>query len=97
MHIWMANYIVGIVYPDTHEPVPDGEYGGMVLTTLDLTMLPILSCRTRDHTRIIQVQCDCGRTHCRIDRIIGRTDDIFIIKGVNVFIMQVEKILAQFQ
>lgn len=96
MHLWEDNYIVEIVDPDTLEPVPDGEYGEMVLTTLDRTMMPILRYRTRDLTRIIPEQCPCGRTHRRIDRIKGRTDDMFIIKGVNVFPMQVEKILAQF-
>lgn len=96
MHLWEDNYIVEIVDPDTLEPVPDGEYGEMVLTTLDRTMMPILRYRTRDLTRIIPGKCSCGRTHRRIDRIKGRTDDMFIIKGVNVFPMQVEKILAQF-
>lgn len=96
MHLWEDNYIVEIVDPDTLKPVPDGEYGEMVLTTLDRTMMPILRYRTRDLTRIIPEQCPCGRTHRRIDRIKGRTDDMFIIKGVNVFPMQVEKILAQF-
>lgn len=96
MHLWEDNYIVEIVDPDTLEPVPDGEYGEMVLTTLDRTIMPILRYRTRDLTRIIPEQCPCGRTHRRIDRIKGRTDDMFIIKGVNVFPMQVEKILAQF-
>ena len=67
-----------------------------VLTTLDRTMMPILRYRTRDLTRILTGECPCGRTHRRIDRIKGRTDDMFIIKGVNVFPMQVEKILAQY-
>lgn len=80
MHLWEDNYIVEIVDPDTLEPVPDGEYGEMVLTTLDRTMMPILRYRTRDLTRIIPGKCACGRTHRRIDRIKGRTDDMFIIK-----------------
>lgn len=96
MHLWEDNYIVEIVDPDTLEPVPDGEIGEMVLTTLDRTMMPILRYRTRDLTRIIPGECKCGRTHRRIDRIKGRTDDMFIIKGVNVFPMQVEKILVQY-
>lgn len=97
MHLWEDNYIAEIVDPDTLKPLPDGETGELVLTTLDRTMMPILRYRTRDLTRIIPGECPCGRTHRRIDRIIGRTDDMFIIKGVNVFPMQVEKILAQFQ
>ena len=96
MHLWEDNYIVEIVDPQTLEPVPDGETGEMVLTTLDRTMMPILRYRTRDLTRIIPGECECGRTHRRIDRIKGRTDDMFIIKGVNVFPMQVEKILIQY-
>ena len=94
MHLWEDNYILEIVDPDTLEPVPDGEIGEMILTTLDRTMMPILRYRTRDLTRIIPGECPCGRTHRRIDRIKGRTDDMFIIKGVNVFPMQVEKILV---
>jgi len=96
MHIWEDNYIVEIVNPETLEPVPDGEMGEMVLTTLDRDMMPILRYRTRDLTRIIPGECKCGRTHRRLDRFKGRTDDMFIIKGVNIFPMQVEKILVQF-
>jgi len=96
MHIWEDNYIIEIVNPDTLEPVPDGEIGEMVLTTLDRDMMPLLRYRTRDLTRIIAEPCKCGRTHRRIDRIKGRTDDMFIIKGVNVFPMQIEKILVQY-
>jgi len=96
MHLWEDNYIVEIVDPDTLEPVPDGQMGEMVLTTLDRDMMPVLRYRTRDLTRIIPGECKCGRTHRRIDRIKGRTDDMFIIKGVNVFPMQVEKVLVQY-
>lgn len=96
MHLWEDNYIVEIIDPETLEPVPDGETGEMVLTTLDRTMMPIIRYRTRDITRIIPGECECGRTHRRIDRIKGRTDNMFIIKGVNVFPMQVEKILIQY-
>ena len=96
MHVWEDNYIIEIIDPDTLEPVPDGEMGEMVLTTLDRDMMPILRYRTRDLTRIITGECPCGRTHRRIDRIKGRTDDMFIIKGVNVFPRQVEKILVKY-
>ena len=96
MHLWEDNYSIEIVDPDTLEPVPDGEMGEMVLTTLDRDMMPILRYRTRDLTRILTGECPCGRTHRRIDRIKGRTDDMFIIKGVNVFPMQIEKILVQY-
>lgn len=96
MHLWEDNYILEIIDPDTLEPVPDGEIGEMVFTTLDRTMMPILRYRTHDLTRILPGDCPCGRTHRRIDRIKGRTDDMFIIKGVNVFPMQVEKILVKY-
>jgi len=97
MHFWEDCFLVEIIDPDTEEPVPAGEIGELVLTTLDRDMMPLLRYRTRDLTRIIPGECPCGRTHIRIDRIKGRSDDMFIIKGVNIFPMQVEKILVQFQ
>lgn len=96
MHFWEDCYLVEIIDPDTGEPVPDGEIGELVLTTLDREMMPLIRYRTRDLTRILPGTCPCGRTHLRIDRIKGRSDDMFIIKGVNIFPMQVEKILVQF-
>ena len=89
-------YLVEIIDPETGEPVPDGEIGELVLTTLDREMMPLIRYRTRDLTRILPGECPCGRTHLRIDRIKGRSDDMFIIKGVNIFPMQVEKVLVQF-
>lgn len=96
MHLWEDCFLVEIIDPDTEEPAPAGEIGELVLTTLDREMMPLLRYRTRDLTRIIPGECPCGRTHIRIDRIKGRSDDMFIIKGVNIFPMQVEKILVQF-
>lgn len=96
MHFWEDCYLVEIINPETGEPVPDGEIGELVLTTLDREMMPLIRYRTRDLTRILPGACPCGRTHIRIDRIKGRSDDMFIIKGVNIFPMQVEKILVQF-
>ena len=96
MHIWEDCYLVEIINPETGELLPDGEIGELVLTTLDREMMPLLRYRTRDLTRIIPGKCACGRTHRRIDRIKGRSDDMFIIKGVNIFPMQIEKILMQF-
>lgn len=96
MHIWEDCYLVEIIDPETLQPLPDGEIGELVLTTLDRNMMPLIRYRTRDLTRIIPGECPCGRTHRRIDRIKGRSDDMFIIKGVNIFPMQIEKILVQF-
>ncbi|KAA6326801.1 Phenylacetate-coenzyme A ligase, partial [termite gut metagenome] len=96
MHLWEDCYYVEIIDPDTLKPVPVGETGELVLTTLDRDMMPLIRYRTRDLTRILPGECPCGRTHIRIDRIKGRSDDMFIIKGVNIFPMQVEKILMQF-
>ena len=97
LHLWEDAFYLEIVDPDTLEPVPDGETGELVLTTLDRQAMPILRYRTRDLTRIIPGDCPCGRTHRRIDRVKGRTDDMFIIKGCNIFPMQIEKILLQTQ
>lgn len=96
MHLWEDCYLAEIINPETGIPVPDGEVGELVLTTLDREMMPLIRYRTRDLTRIIPGQCPCGRTHLRLDRIKGRSDDMFIIKGVNIFPMQVEKVLVQF-
>lgn len=96
MHFWEDCFLVEVINPNTLEPVPVGEIGELVLTTLDREMMPLIRYRTRDLTRILPGECPCGRTHIRIDRIKGRSDDMFIIKGVNIFPMQIEKILVQF-
>jgi len=97
MHIWEDYYIVEIVDPDTLEPVPDGEVGELVLTTLKREAMPLLRYRTRDLTRILPGECPCGRHHLRLDRMKGRSDDMIILKGVNIFPIQIETILMQFQ
>ena len=97
MHIWEDYYIVEIVNPDTLEPVPVGEVGELVLTTLKREAMPLLRYRTRDLTRILPGECPCGRHHIRLDRMKGRSDDMIILKGVNIFPIQIETILMQFQ
>ena len=97
MHIWEDYYIVEIVNPDTLEPVPDGEVGELVLTTLKREAMPLLRYRTRDLTRILPGDCPCGRHHKRLDRMKGRSDDMIILKGVNIFPIQIETILMQFK
>ena len=93
MHIWEDSFLVELIHPDTLEPVTDGEEGELVLTTLTREAMPLIRYRTRDLTTILPGPCPCGRTHKRIARIKGRTDDMFIVKGVNVFPMQVETVL----
>ena len=95
MHIWEDNFIVEIIDPVTLKPVPEGEEGELVMTTLLREGMPVLRYRTKDLTRIIPGPCPCGRTHRRIDRIKGRTDDMMILKGVNIFPIQIEKKLME--
>jgi phenylacetate-CoA ligase len=95
MHIWEDSFFVEIVDPETGSPLPDGECGELVLTTINRTANPLLRYRTRDLTRIIPGPCPCGRTHRRIDRISGRSDDMMIINGVNIFPLQVEQTLMR--
>ena len=96
MHIWEDYYIVEIVDPETLEPVPEGEVGELVLTTINREAMPLLRYRTRDLTRIIPGECPCGRVHKRLDRMKGRSDDMIILKGVNIFPIQIEQVLMQF-
>ena len=95
LHVWEDAYLTEIVNPDTLEPVPDGERGELVFTSLDRQAMPILRYRTRDLTRFLTGPCPCGRTHRRLDRIAGRSDDMFIVKGCNVFPMQIEQVLMR--
>jgi len=97
LHLWEDYAIVEIINPDTLEPVAENEVGEMVLTTLCREAMPLIRFRTRDLTRILPGECPCGRTHRRIARLQGRSDDMIILKGVNIFPIQVEKILMQFK
>ena len=97
MHIWEDYFIVEIVDPQTLEPVPDGQVGEMVLTTINREAMPLLRYRTRDLTRILPGTCPCGRNHKRIDRMKGRTDDMIVLRGVNIFPIQIEQVLLSFK
>lgn len=97
LHIWEDYYIVEIVDPHTLEPVPEGEVGELVLTTINREAMPLLRYRTRDLTRILPGECPCGRHHKRLDRMKGRSDDMMILKGVNIFPIQIETVLMQFE
>lgn len=96
LHFWEDYYIVEIVDPETLEPVPDGEVGELVLTSLCREAMPLLRYRTRDLTRVLGRSCPCGRNHVRIDRMRGRSDDMMVLRGVNIFPIQIEKILMTF-
>jgi len=93
MHIWEDGYIAEIVNPETLEPVSDGETGELVLTILCREATPLLRYRTRDLTSFYTEPCACGRTHRRLHRITGRSDDMLIINGVNVFPSQIEEVI----
>jgi phenylacetate-CoA ligase len=93
MHVWEDAYLAEIIDPESGESVAEGEEGELVLSTLCRAGMPILRYRTRDLTRFLPEPCPCGREHRRIARIHGRTDDMFIIKGVNVYPMQIEQVL----
>ena len=95
LHIWEDAYIVEIIDPVTLQPVADGETGELVMTTLDRQAMPVIRYRTRDLTRFLPGHCPCGRSHRRLDRISGRSDDMFIVKGCNIFPMQVEGVLMK--
>jgi phenylacetate-CoA ligase len=97
LHIWEDYVIVEIIDPVTLEPVPEGSVGELVLTTINREAMPLFRYRTRDLTRILPGECPCGRTHKRIDRFKGRSDDMIILKGVNIFPIQIEKILMNFK
>ncbi|MDR1971026.1 MAG: phenylacetate--CoA ligase [Treponema sp.] len=93
LHLWEDRYIGEIINPDTLEPVEDGEAGELVLTCLCREATPILRYRTRDLSGFYTEACPCGRTHRRLRRITGRTDDMLIINGVNVFPSQIEEVV----
>ncbi|GAB7022650.1 phenylacetate--CoA ligase family protein [Salidesulfovibrio brasiliensis] len=93
MHVWEDAYIAEIIDPATGEHVAEGEIGELVMTTLTREGMPIIRYRTRDLTRFMPGECACGRTCRRIDRIAGRADDMLIIKGVNIYPMQIEQAL----
>ena len=96
LHGWEDHFLFEIVDPETLQPMPMGESGELVITTLTKEALPMVRYRTRDITRLNDEPCMCGRTHVRIMRVTGRDDDMLIIRGVNVFPSQVEAVLVGF-
>jgi phenylacetate-CoA ligase len=97
LHINEDHFLVEIINPNTLQPVQPGEVGELVITTLTKEAFPVIRYRTRDLTRLITEPCACGRTNHRMTRILGRTDDMLIIKGVNVFPTQIENVLFEIE
>lgn len=95
-HLWEDMFYPEIINPETLEPVAPGEFGELVFTSLCKEAMPILRYRTRDLTRLNYEKCECGRTAVRMDRILGRSDDMLIVRGVNVFPSQIEACLTEF-
>jgi phenylacetate-CoA ligase len=94
LHGWEDHFLFEIIHPETLQPLPIGETGELVITTLTKEALPMVRYRTRDITRLSDEPCACGRTHVRILRVTGRDDDMLIIRGVNVYPSQVEAVLV---
>ncbi len=97
LHIAEDHFLVELINPDTLQPVKPGEVGEMVVTTLTKEAFPVIRYRTRDLTRLMPEQCPCGRTMRRMTRVFGRTDDMLIIRGVNVFPQQIETVLFEIE
>ncbi len=95
LHVNEDHFLLEIVDPDTLRPVPDGEVGEVVFTTLTKEGIPVIRYRTRDVSRVITGECACGRTFRRMERVFGRTDDMLIVRGVNVFPSQIEQVLME--
>jgi len=93
MHLWEDHFLAEIVDPVSGEPLPDGTSGELVLTTLTREAMPLLRYRTRDITAFMPGLCACGRTHRRLQRITGRSDDMLIVRGVNLYPQQIERVL----
>jgi len=93
MHLNEDHFLVEVVDPATLQPIPEGELGELVITALTKEAFPMIRYRTRDLTRLLPGDCPCGRTGRRISRITGRTDDMLIVRGVNVFPSQIEDVL----
>jgi phenylacetate-CoA ligase len=96
MHTWEDTFFMEIIDPKTGEILPDGKEGEIVFTTLTREATPILRYRTKDLAFVLKGECECGRTHRRLSRIVGRTDDMFIINGVNIFPSQIETVIMKY-
>lgn len=95
IHYWADYYILEILHPETLKPCSPGETGEMVVTTLRKEAAPLIRYRTRDLTRLMTGRCSCGNLMPRHDRLLGRSDDMFIVRGVNVYPGQIDHLLSQ--
>jgi phenylacetate-CoA ligase len=97
LHVWEDHFFPEVVDPRTGEPLPEGEEGELVLTSLTKQALPVLRYRTGDMTSLTYEECDCGRTVVRMDNVTGRTDDLIIVRGVNVYPSQIEEVMVDIE
>ncbi len=97
LHVNEDHFLIEVLHPDTLQPVAPGEVGELVITTLTKEAFPVIRYRTRDLTRLLPEPCPCGRTSVRMSRMMGRSDDMLIIKGVNVFPTQIESVLFEIE
>jgi phenylacetate-CoA ligase len=97
LHVFDDHFIPEIIDPETGEVLPHGQQGELVFTCITKEAMPLIRYRTKDVTKLIPEPCPCGRTHIRMARITGRTDDMIIIRGVNVFPSQIESVLVEIE
>jgi phenylacetate-CoA ligase len=97
LHVAEDHFLIELINPETLEPVKPGDIGELVITTLTKEAFPVIRYRTRDLTRLLPGPCPCGRTHRKMNRVLGRTDDMLIIRGVNVFPQQIETVLFEIE
>ena len=96
LHIWEDHFLPEVIDPETGEPLPEGEEGELVLTTLTKEALPVLRYRTGDLTTLTYEECECGRTMVRMDNVTGRADDLLIVRGVNLYPSEIESVVLEF-
>ncbi len=95
LHIWEDAFLVEVLDPQSGVPVADGEPGELTLTTLGRECMPLLRYRTGDVVSVDRSRCDCGRWHLRMSRVHGRTDDMLVVRGVNVFPSEIERLVIE--
>ena len=96
LHVWEDHFHPEVIDPETGEPLPEGEEGELVLTTLTKEAVPVLRYRTGDLTTLTSERCECGRTTVRMDNVTGRTDDLIIVRGANLYPSQIEDVVLEF-